>query len=1080
MLKNQLYPYIEKYINEYLYGFSKEKMNLAIIEGKIELEKLNIRPDSINKKMDEINIPFWTKAGLINKIYIGCSLMNFIGEVPLEIGIEGINIILCPSYKWINKNMNNLPLNEYIQKNPLGLDLNNTDNLEVKFDISVFNKEKIDEIFKDKTFISNIVNSLLKRLLDFYKMTNLAVNLKVNKMHIRIEDDELFNYEDNFVLGIKIDNLIAKLGFKGNTKKNSIKIENFSVYWETNPKIIISNEFLNNSILSGKLDDEYYKLIKEIDFESIGDDYNNNLKLIIDNFNLSINFGTKSSEAKDNSDIFGMQNISKKCYFQISSNELIVDIYPEFLKAINHFSSFSSSFSVIEKIMDYRPNKKPRKNLNKFSFEEKKNIVKNWLHYFIWRHKILHKQNKLIENPIRAEFNRFYNIYHKKANIFELMEKIKEKKNENEEDEKNKEENNKENSAKNEITKISISENEKKETEYSNEEIYTFEQYISLYGGNKNSNTSKENYQNYVDKMLKKKYQNFSSTIEILIKSFILNLHPSLNRNVDIKNNLVINTSGIDIKIEVSPEQFNFNFGFLSLDIGPRDVFYGERVILKPTTYRANLVQDNIPIINKDLSFEDNNINAYQELRKDDAGLAGLIKKYNPNHEQKMKVIDDAINKIEHGNKIKLLKNNNKFYIGRYNNEYSITNNNNTTLRDKSNSILKSNSSFFNNNLNFKIGKSNATMFSNNEGRNKPRNSSTFAKTIIENFNEADLRLKQKLKKQKDEINISKAINNYNSNLTYKRINTPIKNIRYNNILNSSYSNMKFKSKTKFNYILKNNNNNKYKSPLNLLEVYSNSQIEALKIKYIKYNNSFSLDDFSIQIGTIRLHPFPQYIVDIISIILDYKTETPQIKRSNIKSSDGRGMEGKKKLFELRKQLYEILLNLNNIEKTESIKEYINYLKNEIQKLQIFIKDNDTYPFFELNCLFSFFPKGIKIYFDYENIECVYYNKMQKMLGKFMISPYTINISISLSQIIANIFGFTFEINNLLESQKLIEKMSEQCKKMLENKKSMVKLIIEPCYESIKGELVNEGIFDENILKNQNDIKKIWIKKHAK
>ena len=1075
MLKNQLYPYIEKYINEYLYGFSKERMNLAIIEGKIELEKLNIRPDAINKKMDENNVPFWTKAGLINKIYIGCSLMNFIGEVPLEVTIEGINIILCPSYKWINKNMNNLPLNEYIKKNPIGLDLNNSNNLEVKFDISVFNKEKIEEVFKDKTFISNLVNSMLKSLLDFYKSTSFAVNLKVNKMHIRIEDDELFNYEENFVLGIKIDNLIAKLGFKGNTKKNSVKIENFSVYWETNPKIIISNEFLNNSILSGKLDDEYYKLIKEIKFDVIDDDCNDNIKLIVDNFNMSINFGTQKSEDKDNSDIFGMENISRKCYFQISSNELVVNVYPEFLKAINHFSSFSSSFSAIEKIREHRPNKKPRKYLNKFPIEEKKIIVKNWLHYFMWRHKILHKQDKLIENPIRSEFNRFYNIYHKKADIFELMEKMKEKKNENEEDEKSKEEN----KEKNEITNSPQPENEKKEAGYSSEEIYTFEQYISLYGGNKNSNTSKENYQNYVDKILKKKYQNFSSTIEILIKGFVINLHPSLNRNVDISNNIVINTSGIDIKIEVSPEQFNFNLGVLSLDIGPSDVFYGERVILKPTTYRTSLVQDNNPILNKDLFLEDNNINTYQELGKDEAGLAGLIKKYNPNYEQKIKDIDDAINNINNGNKIKILKKGIKVYDGRYDNEYIITNNN-SNLREKSNSILKSNLSFFSNNLNFKLRKSNIAMINNNKSRNKQRNSSSFAKTIIENFNETDLRLKQKLKKQKEEMNISKAINNYNSNLTYKRTSTPNKNMRYSNISSSSYSNIKFKSKTKFNYILKNNNNNKNKSPLNLIEVYSNSQIGALKLKYIKYNNSFSLDDFSVQIGTIRLHPFPQYIVDTISIILDYKTETPQIKRNQIKSPDGGGMNGNKKLFELRKQLYGILLNMKNIEMTESIKEYINYLKNEIQKLQIFNKDNITYPFFELNYLFSFFPKGIKIYFDYENIECVYYNKMQKMLGKFMISPYTISISISLSQIIANILGFSFEINNLLESQKLIEKMSEQCKKMLENKKDMAKLIIEPCYEGIKGELINEGIFDENIFKNQNDIKKIWIKKHVK
>ena len=39
----------------------------------------------------------------------------------------------------------------------------------------------------------------------------------------------------------------------------------------------------------------------------------------------------------------------------------------------------------------------------------------------------------------------------------------------------------------------------------------------------------------------------------------------------------------------------------------------------------------------------------------------------------------------------------------------------------------------------------------------------------------------------------------------------------------------------------------------------------------------------------------------------------------------------------------------------------------------------------------------------------------------------------------------------------------------------MVKLIIEPCYEAIKSELINEGVFDDNVLKNQNE--KIEFKK---
>ena len=53
MIKNQLYPYIESYINEYLYGFSKEQLDVGIMKGLIKLENLNLRPDGVNERMDE-------------------------------------------------------------------------------------------------------------------------------------------------------------------------------------------------------------------------------------------------------------------------------------------------------------------------------------------------------------------------------------------------------------------------------------------------------------------------------------------------------------------------------------------------------------------------------------------------------------------------------------------------------------------------------------------------------------------------------------------------------------------------------------------------------------------------------------------------------------------------------------------------------------------------------------------------------------------------------------------------------------------------------------------------------------------
>ena len=233
------------------------------------------------------------------------------------------------------------------------------------------------------------------------------------------------------------------------------------------------------------------------------------------------------------------------------------------------------------------------------------------------------------------------------------------------------------------------------------------------------------------------------------------------------------------------------------------------------------------------------------------------------------------------------------------------------------------------------------------------------------------------------------------------------------------------------------------------------------------------MDDFSIQIGTIRFNSFYQYFIDLITIVKDYQKSNnkPQIKRSYVHSMDGGGMEGTKTLLKMRQEFIKTLSSIEGKNRTETINEYIEYLKNENNKLLAFDTDIDTKPYFELNYLFSFFPKGIKFYLDYENFEGVYYNKMEKLMGKFMISPYNINISLSLSKIIVNLFGINIEINNLKESKLLMEKLMEQCQKMLADKKDMVEIIIEPCYTALKAELMNENILDDSIINNVKNLK---------
>ena len=1054
MIRNQLYPYIEQYINEYLYGFTKEQMELAITQGKLELNKIVIRPDKINSIMDSSNVAFWVKAGIINRIYLGISLMNIIGETPLEVNIDGINMVLSPSYKWINKNLNKNTANAYTKKNPVGLNLDTKEDLEIDFDASIFNKTLLEEVFKDKTLISGIVNSLFKSLYDFYKMPNFAVILKINNINIRIEDDELFNYDGNFSLSIKMKSITMKMGFKGDTKKNSLKIENFAVIWDASPNLLITNKILNDEIKKGKMDDSYYKKVKELDFTLIKDiTINDNIKYIIDNFNMTINFGTINSEAP-NKDIFKVEEQFKKCYFQISSNELIINLYPEFLNYVNHFSSFNSNFSVIEKIRNHRPNNKPSdENV------DKKISTRNWLHYFVWAHKVQNKKTGLHENPIRAEFNRYYNIYHKKVDAIKLLKIINERKNKANQD--------KDTTTGNEINENNNN-NTPPKTPSGDDEMYNLEEYAFINNLDKNSLKAKKEYEKYKDDIIKKKYSNFSSIIEVLIKGVVINMHPSINRNVDIKNSIIVNFSGVELKINLSPEQFNFNLGLGSVDIGPSDRILTERVILCPTSYRQNISnkdKDNIrPNDNLIITpGNDSDINSANDTEKREAGLTGLMKKYNPNYEQKIKIIDEAISKVDEtpffnisNSPSKMTKKNYLLRGQRNTNNYFLTGGIKKTFDSE---IADGQDNYF---------------------INKPRNTS-FTKNMINSFTETDMNLKNKIKKQKNEIKISNAINNYNSNNLQKTIlNLRYKNVD-NNILEKSFASMNLRFSNKFVYT---SNKNYYKensvssdksnkTPHNLLEIYSNSKIGALKLKYTKYNNSFSLDDFSIQVGTIRFNSFFQYFIDMITIVKDYQKSNnkPQIKNSYVHSMDGGGMEGNKILLKMREGFIKTLSLLEGKNKNETIKKYIEYLKNENNKLLTFDTDIDTKPFFELNYLFSYFPKGIKFYFDYENIEGVYYNKMIKMMGKFMISPYNINVCISLSKIVINIFGITFEINNLKESKLLIEKLMEQCSKMLADKKDMVEIIIEPCYTALKAELMNENILDDSIINNIKNIK---------
>ena len=55
-----------------------------------------------------------------------------------------------------------------------------------------------------------------------------------------------------------------------------------------------------------------------------------------------------------------------------------------------------------------------------------------------------------------------------------------------------------------------------------------------------------------------------------------------------------LSVNGIEIKIKLTKDKFEFNFKIKTIDIGPSNLTMGERVILQPKSYRKSLPAQNM------------------------------------------------------------------------------------------------------------------------------------------------------------------------------------------------------------------------------------------------------------------------------------------------------------------------------------------------------------------------------------------------------------------------------------------------------------------------------------------------------
>ena len=1099
MLKNQLYPYIESYLKDYLHGFTKEQLDIGIRDGQIKFENLNLRPDGVNQKMDEKNIPFWIKAGLISKITIGCSIMNFIGEKPLDVLIEGFDIILNPSYKWIIKNIDSFIIeNKIMMKSVYDPNDNNSMDIFTKkinvLDNSIFKKEYIEEIFKDKTKISNELNKMIKFCTKFYYQKNFLINLTIKNIHIRFEDDQLINYLGDLALGMKIDSLELILSSEGIMKKDFLKINKLCLYWEDPAEILIPSSLLNISIKDGKLDESYYTKVQKIKFQKFK--YSKNNKFIVQNFSFSVKFGTKFIHNKSKIDFFNKENNNNyKFYTQFISNDLNFNFFPELMKINQNFSKFVSEFSVLEQVQDFKPMKKPyniksqtflefmefinkNKNpkYNKNFTRKKKMLVRDWLYYFYWCQKCkLSLIGKKI-NPLRLEFSRFYNLCFNYQNDFFN-------------------------------NNLNILDSKENNSNNINNNINTN---IPLVDIPKNSE-NKVGIEDYnPDKI------NMSYISDINIKSININLHPChKNPNIDY---ICIKINNIEIKLSLLKTKFDFLFCCNSISLAPSKLSEAEKVYISSFRKKRESLNTNNNINiqqNNNYLYEDNYSQIINNI-EENTGLTGLVNKYNPNYKLKLKIIDEALEKIgnNYNNKNKPKKKNSIGDLDNTNKNPSVNININNINNNDNISVYNTNNDNGNNNINLNDSKydiNNYNIIINLNGTNKGKKhyfmkrNTSFARTILSNYEGSPQLQKLELKRQKNNYSISQAILDYNtkkarlrdseyyttsnhnsssnifntSNYSTYNANTKIKsiknskiNINNNNIISSNTKlprgkpplpgvvSPRQKNKTSRTQLISTGENIK----INIFDIISNNNEKAFLFKMEKYNDEKNPDSFDVKLGNIRFNLYSNYISTCLNIFSDYKDILKQPMIKSIKNLEN-SILIQKELLNMKKYIYKYISNLPEEKKPIQIKEYFKFLEKEIElgiKMGI---DSDIY---EINSLFNFFPKGIEVSFDYEVFELIYYNskKNNKISGKALLPSPELYFKLDFDKFDIKIFDFEIELEDLDDMKHILL----QIWKIIQDKINITKLFIEPCLTEIRS----------NLEQKQRDSAKIKSKKKNK
>lgn len=212
VIKSQIFHILRKYLGEYLYGFTKDQLEIGFLSGEFELINVNFKPSKVNQMFLKKNLPFYLKSGMIGKLRIKCNYRSFLTS-PIEVSLEELLIIVGPIlvtnpdnlFERTETQQNEEDFNRVSSMTSAFLDRTNGTTGTINLNdesrpltpgIRIQSLEKLQ--LKEG---ESILTKYLKNIL-----TNLSV--QISKVHIRFED-ETYAYRHPYSITLLLDQFSA-------------------------------------------------------------------------------------------------------------------------------------------------------------------------------------------------------------------------------------------------------------------------------------------------------------------------------------------------------------------------------------------------------------------------------------------------------------------------------------------------------------------------------------------------------------------------------------------------------------------------------------------------------------------------------------------------------------------------------------------------------------------------------------------------------------------------------------------------------------------------------------------------------